>query len=577
MIMKKVLLMMTGLVMAGTAWADWSDRMGNPTPIFPAGTGSYAIEVAVGDDGDIWAVNYHPNLKDADDEYDIEHVVYEYRLQHFDKNGNPLFPEDGILISDYANKSYTVVSNYIHVDSEGNCIVAVSDQRNASDRECSVTAYKVSPTGEQLWGEDGVAVSDAMHPVGYVACMRLVEMDDHSIVFAWQESDGQDTNNVCLQRISKDGKAQWGTSKIWNEGQTCTYPYLVPSEDNTCILVYARTESAILYAVKLDFECESVWGKEVRVYRGGWGSVPLWTQLEVKSSGDGGALIAWSDDRAGTNIESPYISYVTSDGELGFEGVSDESDCKLYYGEDGVRSLGVTAAPASDGSGFVAMWRLVGGGNQSYQGIMAQKVSKSGELLWGDEAVTIFPIDVASYGYMSCQPTTDGGMMGFYEQYFAWNDQQCLAVRLDKDGDFVWKDGSMALSKEGRQSTSLKSQLLPVPGAYLIDWTDEETVGTGDDAKKVTTYVMDRFNEDGTFGDSSTAVTSVESDSADLVFDGAMLLSSLADGTQVNVFDATGARVAGYTLAAGRAEVSLPAGLYMASVPGKASVKFIVK
>ena len=72
-------------------------------------------------------------------------------------------------------------------------------------------------------------------------------------------------------------------------------------------------------------------------------------------------------------------------------------------------------------------------------------------------------------------------------------------------------------------------------------------------------------------------MTSVESDSADLVFDGAMLLSSLADGTQVNVFDATGARVAGYTLAAGRAEVNLPAGLYMASVPGKASVKFIVK
>ena len=182
MIMKKVLLMMTGLVMAGTAWADWSDQMGNPTPIFPAGTGSYAIEVAVGDDGDIWAVNYHPNLKDADDEYDIEHVVYEYRLQHFDKNGNPLFPEDGILISDYANKSYTVVSNYIHVDSEGNCIVAVSDQRNASDIECSVTAYKVSPTGEQLWGEDGVAVSDALHPADFVACMRLVEMDDHSIV-----------------------------------------------------------------------------------------------------------------------------------------------------------------------------------------------------------------------------------------------------------------------------------------------------------------------------------------------------------------------------------------------------------
>lgn len=169
--------------------------------------------MAVGDDGDIWAVNYHPNLKDADDEYDIEHVVYEYRLQHFDKNGNPLFPEDGILISDYANKSYTVVSNYIHVDSEGNCIVAVSDQRNASDIECSVTAYKVSPTGEQLWGEDGVAVSDALHPADFVACMRLVEMDDHSIVFAWQESDREGASNVCLQRISKDGKAQWGTSK----------------------------------------------------------------------------------------------------------------------------------------------------------------------------------------------------------------------------------------------------------------------------------------------------------------------------------------------------------------------------
>ena len=130
--MKKCLLFMAAMAMAGTAIAGWGDSSEDPVAIFPHKTSSYATEVKACPDGSVWAMMYHPNTKNAEDEYDTSHVVYEYIVQHFDKEGNPEFEGLGKVISDYNNYSYTVINNYMIVDSEGNAIVAVQDCRNSS-------------------------------------------------------------------------------------------------------------------------------------------------------------------------------------------------------------------------------------------------------------------------------------------------------------------------------------------------------------------------------------------------------------------------------------------------------------
>lgn len=566
--MKKFLLAMAGLALACTASADWSTTVNDPVKLFPTGTSSYATDTRASSDGTMWSYIYYPNTKYAEDEYETDKVIYEYRLQHYDKQGNPEFGELGMLVSDYSNWSYTVVDNLLHVDREGNAILAVSDCRNSSDHKKSYTAYKVSPTGEMLWGEDGVALTDPMNPSGLLAWMDICELDDGSFVFAWMDMAEDNSTHVYMQRLNKAGEPQWDLNKVAMTSEVTGYPNLVPSEDNTFIMVYGRTASTILYARKMDFEAESVWGKDVRIYRGGWGQIPLQVLLSVVPSGDGGVLVSWTDDRAATMVESAYLSYVTSDGELGFAGASDEADVKLSY--DGWRCFNLKACPAADGSGFYAVWRRTDG-NQHFQGIQAQKVSKDGTLLWSDNGLEIEPTIDSSWGYTSCQPTSDGGLCVFYEEYRGWTDQQCFAYRVDAEGNEVWT-GSIPLSLEGRGASNLESQEFGKTGQWLLQWTDG---GTGGEDNK-DTYFVTRFNENGSFGDPSTSVSIIESGAETLRFNGTAICGNMADGTEVTVYSIDGVSIATSVFSAGKASVSLPAGLYIAYVQGKA-VKFVVK
>lgn len=567
--MKKSLLLMAALAMAGSASAGWGDSNEDPVALFPHSTGSYATEVKACPDGSVWSMIYHPNLKDAQDEYDTSHVVYEYILQRFDKEGNPQFDGLGMVLSDYSNISYTVINDYLVTDAEGNAIVAVIDCRNSSDHGRSYTAYKVAPDGTQLWGEDGVPISDPLKPAETSAAMRIVELEDGSFVFAWLEMNEVSTN-VCLQRISKDGKPQWDIDKVKLDEDVTTYPYLVNSGDNTCILVYARSGSQVLYARKIDFEGEAVWAKDVRIYRGGWGSTPIHTQIKVAPSGDGGVLVAWTDDRNNMNLESPYLSYVTSDGKLGFAGQSDEADVRLTYTEFW-RSFQVSVCAAEDGSGFYVIWRITSP-NQGDQGMLMQKVSKEGDLLWGDEAKELYPPVSHSVGYTTVLPTSDGGAVGFFMEQVEYDEELGYAARFDGEGEFVWPEEYITVTVPGHQASSLQAQ--PYVGeSWLLNWVDGRLGSVTND----NTYVMTVLNYDGTFGVADSAVRSVSFDAQSLRFDGKALKGSFADGAVLNVYNAAGACVAKTVAKDGLAPLNLPAGLYLTHDASGKSLKFIVK
>ncbi|MDE5839803.1 MAG: hypothetical protein K2H49_02675, partial [Muribaculaceae bacterium] len=547
--MKKSLLFMAGMAVAGTAIAGWGNSNEVPVAIFPHQTSSYATEVKACPDGSVWAMMYHPNTKDAESEYDTSHVVYEYIVQHFDKDGNPGFDGLGMVISDYSNYSYTVINNYMIADSEGNAIVAVQDCRNSSGGARSYTAYKVAPDGTLLWGEDGVPISDPVNPADGSAAMRIVELEDGSFVFAWLEMSSN-TTNVCLQRISKDGKPQWNLDKMRLDEDFTTYPYLVNSGDNTFILVYARSSSQVLYARKIDFEGESVWSKDVRIYRGGWGSTPIHTQIEVAPSGDGGVLVAWTDDRNAINLETPYLSYVTPDGELGFKGQSDESDAKLFY-TDTWRSFQISTCAAEDGSGFYVTWRITSG-NQGWQGMMMQKVSKEGDLLWGDDAKVLFEPVQNAVGYTSLLPNPDGGATAFFMEQVAHNVENGYAARFNADGEFVWDNGMIPVTIPGNQASSLKSQPYG-EDAYLLNWVDGMLGSvTGDN-----TYVMTILKDNGTFGVVDSAVKTVSPGSMALDFDGRSIIGNIPDGSKLSIYSAAGVMVAETVACGGHAPVNL--------------------
>ncbi|MBQ4549318.1 MAG: T9SS type A sorting domain-containing protein [Bacteroidales bacterium] len=519
-----------------SAYGQWIENQG--IPIVTEGTSIYDNKTVVGKDGTTYFLGYCPNLKEAEDEYDTDNVVYEYRLQAIDKNGVRKFGDLGLLISDYPNRSYCVVNDYLYLDKEGNIIVVVFDARAHEYEDLmGAYAYKISPEGEKLWGEDGVLLGNGRD---LVAAMRMVELTDGSIVFAWMRSHGQ-LLAIDLQRITAKGEPQWEPTEVGLNDETVTYqyPYLVDAGMNQFILVYAKGGAQDLYARKMDFDGTSVWSEDTRIYRGGWGSIPLWTILDVKPSGDGGVILGWNDDRSMTNIETAYMSYVTKDGEIGFSGASDNGDVKLNYSEFRNFNCKVMADPAGDG--FLAFWRETSEG-QSWQRMVMQKVSKEGELLYGDEGVMIADFEETNFGYNSIQPGNEGEAALFYmRQNAGYGDVDVLYITFKTEtGEFLMEEPHRLIAGT-KERSSMTSHVCQEEGFWILKWKEDYKDENNNTQEKHLLYRLDyRVND-------TTSVENMITISDNFYHSNEQFMVKVANAgkAQIEIFDLMGRKIDG--------------------------------
>lgn len=517
-----------------SAYGQWIENQG--IPIVTEGTSIYDNKTVVGKDGTTYFLGYCPNLKEAEDEYYTDNVVYEYRLQAIDKNGVRKFGDLGLLISDYPNRSYCVVNDYLYLDKEGNIIVVVFDARAHEYEDLmGAYAYKISPEGEKLWGEDGVLLGNGRD---LVAAMRMVELTDGSIVFAWMRSHGQ-LLAIDLQRITAKGEPQWEPTEVGLNDETVTYqyPYLVDAGMNQFILVYAKGGAQDLYARKMDFDGTSVWSEDTRIYRGGWGSIPLWTILDVKPSGDGGVILGWNDDRSMTNIETAYMSYVTKDGEIGFSGASDNGDVKLNYSEFRNFNCKVMADPAGDG--FLAFWRETSEG-QSWQRMVMQKVSKEGELLYGDEGVMIADFEETNFGYNSIQPGNEGEAALFYmRQNAGYGDVDVLYITFKTEtGEFLMEEPHRLIAGT-KERSSMTSHVCQEEGFWILKWKEDYKDENNNTQEKHLLYRLDyRVND-------TTSVENMITISDNFYHSNEQFMVKVANAgkAQIEIFDLMGRKI----------------------------------
>ncbi len=127
---------------------------------------------------------------------------YDVFLQRLDASGVSQWADGGIRLADLGMSS---TQDYgLDVDLNGNAVLAFLDDRRPSG--ITVTAMKVRPTGEQLWGRFGreVGVGPA-----FKGNPKITATSDGSVVVGWI-----DGNNLMLQRLTRSGQRQWGASGI---------------------------------------------------------------------------------------------------------------------------------------------------------------------------------------------------------------------------------------------------------------------------------------------------------------------------------------------------------------------------
>ena len=314
----------------------------------------------------------------------------------------------------------------------------------------------------------GVSLHGDSYP-GFCAASKITQLTDGSYVFAWQESDGDNVNEIHLQRLSAEGERLWGEGKIIaEEDVSFTYPYLVEAGNNEFILMYARGGTEELYARKLDFDGNDVWAQPTLMFNGTMGSTPLWTRMKVIAL-DGGLLAAFPAFVEG--LEVPYLSWVKGDGSHGF--VDAEKGFRVGY-TDNFRTGYVSVVGNEETKTIYALWREFDPTIQSWQRLALQKIGFDGELHWDPTGVTIAPLAEHTVAYYSVQLGSDDNVMAAYMENvgeIGTTVIEARAVYLDAEGNYKWKDTTKVLSTFRDTKSSMISSPL-VGNQWFFLWDD---------------------------------------------------------------------------------------------------------
>ena len=446
--MKKFTFLFIGTMISFQIMAQWATDPSENTAINLA-SGEQAIpKVVTSEDGTTY-VSWFSN----------ESGNYNVRLQKLDVFGNKLWADDGLLISD--NEAMSSLTDWdMAIDQDNYAILTFQDIRNGSN---NIYAYRISPDGEFIWSNDGLALSnDAAFSVAPKVC--VTNMGD--AVFAWQSDDV-----IIIQKVAPDGTLLWGVSGIVISGNdTFSWPQLIPVGDDDVIMKYFYDVGQFpnitrnLFAQRYDTNGNEVWAEAATVSNAG--GITVWTQIiPMENDGNDGFFIAWHDDRDMNNLASIFVQHIDNTGQAVFQdnGVeaSLNSGMNHFYAN--------LAFPVGSEDVFV-YWNEMDG-DQNIRGIYGQKISSTGERLWTDNGKPFIELSsVTVYPMAARAAETD--MLVFYEESFDAVSTAVKAMKIDSEGNFVWPDEIVDMSSV--QSSKVHPEIGALHnGQWIAVWEDE--------------------------------------------------------------------------------------------------------
>ena len=174
---------------------QWTSNASDNTVISNAASDQATPKIATTSDGGCyitWFDNSVPN--------------YSVYLQKLDRHGVPQFPNNGLLISNHTQNTFLQDFN-IDVDANDNAVLVFTDLRNGS--QLNPFAYLISPTGNFLWGANGISLTDSTTIVQNIPVVTTTS--DGNFVFAWQYISGGN-RIIAMQKLNSAGVKQWGSA-----------------------------------------------------------------------------------------------------------------------------------------------------------------------------------------------------------------------------------------------------------------------------------------------------------------------------------------------------------------------------
>jgi len=304
---------------------------------------------------------------------------YDVYLQRFDAAGLERWAHNGVRVADLGLSSTTDYD--LGVGSGGTPLLAFQDDRFTGTQ---ITAARVDPSGNLLWGANGVQLTST---VDFVANPKIVGTTDGGIVVAWVQG-----STVHVQRLNASGVPQWAPEVVLTPvtGSYATGA-LVAAEAGRCILSLVHQTGGFssprhLLAQAFDAAGSALWGvAPVAVFDGG--SLQFGNYPRFEPDGSGGAVFAWYS--ASPALEC-FAQRLDANGVEQFphDGVA----VSTLAGR--VRVAPSVSYDAATQSTYVA-W-VEANSLQSQFGVGAQKLDAAGARQWGASGKTLVALGASA-------------------------------------------------------------------------------------------------------------------------------------------------------------------------------------
>jgi hypothetical protein len=412
------MLLVLTLTLATGAWAQWSSNPAQNLDLSNIPGADQVQPKLLPLPNNNWYVSWFNNNPN-----DPPPNGYDVYYQLLSATGVEQLPHDGVQVAKLTNSS---TEDYgLAIDGSGNAILAFLDTRRDPNNQ-QVTAAKMSPTGQALWGPRGVPLTlgPASHNVPKVAVTS-----DGNIVVGWTSG-----NAVVLQKLHPNGIPMWVGNSPLNYGITLAqagYDYILSdlhAADNGSVIVsFVRNQgfgsNNYLFANKISPAGTVMWGSgNVHVYDGGslqFGEFPYFTY-----DGNGGAAFSWYTNSPA--LQS-FAQHLLSNGTEAFP---HNGSAGAVTGTD-IRVSPTASYNPSTQETFLFWTEL--NSLQSVQGISAQKFNSAGTRQWTDSGKTIVPLgNDAQINPVNVQIGT--GALAFWFDQPANGLGTIQAIKLDGTG-----------------------------------------------------------------------------------------------------------------------------------------------
>ena len=396
---------------------------------------------------------------------------YAVYLQRLDQSGNKMWDTNGLLVSGNPQSSSLVDYDLI-VDSDDNAVIVFTDTRNAGN--LNVFAYRISPSGDFLWGADGASLSAS---TDYQPNPRVTQTADGNFVVAWIVAVSP--SKVALQKLSPAGNKLWGNDPILLSSTTVGYnhPFVVPTDSNGVLVLHTEVTGSFpaqtvkLRATKVSENGTVGWMKSIQDL----GTIAAFTVPKVYSDKNNGAIIAWHDDRDMNNLQSAFVQRISASGDLYFP--VDGAEASTLAGNHKFNPV-ASIDPVTEE--VYVFWRETNS-TQNQNGITGQKLSTNGTRQWTDIGKVFKNLsspNTSSISSLNARMGNGKAYLFYLEGNGSGLNQVVEGFATDADGNFIWPGNFVTLSNATQEKLQMVSD---VDGFFncKLAWGDLRTASRG--------------------------------------------------------------------------------------------------